>query len=104
MQLKELNLYNCMKLTGRSSYRGQNLAFDVASKPRLKNLPGNLLHFSSRLPSTPTSPGDIGAFAGMPLEQLNMKGCGYKDYESNITGELVANMYGARSVMPQGLA
>ena len=74
-----------------------------ASRPRPKNLPGDLLHFSSRLLSTPTSPGDIGAFAGMPLKQLNMEGCGYKDYESNITGELVANMYGAGSAMPQGL-
>ena len=39
----------------------------------------------------------------MPLEQLNMEGCGFdEDYGSNITGELVANMYGAQSAMPQG--
>ena len=47
----------------------------VASRPRVKNLSRNLLHFSSCLPSTPTYPGDIKVFKGMALKKLDLYGC-----------------------------
>ena len=49
--------------------------------PRLKILSRDLLHFSSRLPSTPTSPGNIEVFNGMQIKELNLQGC------KNLTGE-----------------
>ena len=51
-----------------------------APRPRPKNLPRNLLHFSPRLPSIPTPPGNIGAFKDMELTSLNLNGC------RNLTG------------------
>ena len=48
---------------------------------RAKNFPGNLLHFSPPLPSTPTSPGNIEVFNGMQIKELNFQGC------KNLEGE-----------------
>ena len=50
-------------------------ASDEASRPRLKNLPRNLLHFSSLLFCTPTSPGNIDVLKGMQIKELNLGGC-----------------------------
>ena len=57
------------KLVGSRSVVG------VASRPHLKNLPRNLLHFSQHLPSTHTYPGNIEVFKGMQIKELNLAVC-----------------------------
>ena len=60
---------------------GSRLETSVAPGHRAKNFPGNLLHFSPPLPSTPTSPGNIEVFEGMQLKELNLEYC------KNLKGE-----------------
>ena len=71
LSITKVDLSNMNTLEGKLS---------CCLRPRPKNLPRNLLHFSPRLPSIPTPPGNIGAFKDMELTSLNLNGC------RNLTG------------------
>ena len=76
----------------------------VASGPRPKNLPKNLLHFSPRLPSIPTPPGDIVVFKGMELTSLNLYLCDKLTGVFGLGCGMVGGVKIGNRLLPQGLA